>query len=159
MLYSNSLFAFREQFIFDTFCSVVPYQHLAKIRHLHIEVMCREYWAQTNGRGCPLHPPPDFQEETEWIQFWNSVGRIPDLKTLEVNVTLPPAFWIGARVKREDLPAATRDSDMDYGLLGPLRAMKKLDRFEVDLPQECQVRVREDDPFHLQFHNPLECYR
>jgi hypothetical protein len=153
MLYSDNFFAFREQLDFDLFCSIVPPRHLAKVRNLHIEVMCREYLSGGGTR------PPElaFQEEAEWVQFWGSVGQLQGLKTLEVKIFHAPAFWIGASIRKNRLPAALGDSiDLDHCLLGPLRAMMKLDRFQVILPQECQVRLREDDPFQIQCLNIYE---
>ena len=105
-------------------------------------------------------PNRDFQHETDWIQLWHFVSQLQGLTTLEVNVTYPPTFWLDARDRQWKLPAASRESNMDYGLLGPLRAMKKLDRFDLNLPDDCEkVRLKEDDPFQIKFHDIRDYFR
>ena len=100
------------------------------------------------------HPQPDFQEASEWTQFWESVGLLKGLTTLEVIVTEAPAFWIyglGRKRQSERIGGTSTLLNEDFGLLDPLRALRQLDRFEVTLPQRCQVPPRENEPFQLTY--------
>jgi hypothetical protein len=146
------MFAFRGPSSFDLFCSIVPPHHLASIRKLHIEVMYRETFICSASRA---RPQPDFQKVTEWTRFWESVGQLTGLTTLEVNVADAPAFWIYARADHKKQSKRTGGTNAmlteDFGLLDLLRTMRQLDRVEVTLPQMCQVIPREDEPFQLTY--------
>jgi hypothetical protein len=163
MLYSSNLFAFTGLSALSSFRSNVPPQHLAKIRHLHIEVMC-DYYGNViyphYTRGLwrtprtPGPPQPDFQQEIEWIEFWESIGRLQGVKTLEVHIASPPAFWIGYRNSNKRRPTdASGTIDLGDALLGPLRAMKKLERFEVILTDIHPLEVKDDEPFQVRLQD------
>lgn len=150
------MFAFRGPSVFSLFCSIVPPHLLASIRKLHIEVMYQESFPRMAHLGTSQ---PDFENETEWTEFWESVGQFKGLTTLEVYVTDGPAFWYHARTRHNVRLGLTADTSAtlteDFGLLEPLRTMRHLARFEVTLSQWCQVRPREDDPFQLKIREGM----
>jgi hypothetical protein len=143
VLYSANLFAFCNPSTFELFCSIVPSQRLVNIRKLNFELIGGIHM----GYYIPslTRPAPDpFQKKTEWIQFWNLVGQLKGLKSLEVKVVTPPPFW--------RLSATTGDIiETQDDLLDPLRAIKTPDRFDIILPEECRQNMKADDTFHLRF--------
>ena len=150
VLYSANLFAFGNPSTFELFCSIVPSQRLANIRKLNIELMGGMSLSYIPSLTRPA--PDPFQEKTEWIQFWNLVGQLKGLKSLEVMVSVPPPFWRFSHGPNS-LPTATTGDTIETqdDLLDPLRAIKTPDRFDIILPEECRQNMKADDTFHLRF--------
>lgn len=100
-------------------------------------------------------PQPDFQKVTEWTRFWESIGQLKGLTTLEVYVVDAPAFWYygwaGYKERSERTGGTSTMLTEDFGLLDPLRTMRQLDRFEVTLPERCRATPRDDEPFQLTY--------
>ena len=148
VLYNTNLFAFRHPSTFELFCSIVPSQRLANIRKLHIELMYGE--CMMCIASVSTYAPEPFQEKTEWIQFWNLVGQLKGLKSLEVKVVGPPPFW---RYKHDPKYLSTttigNTIETQDDLLDPLRAIRTPDRFDIILPEECQQNMKADDKFRL----------
>lgn len=97
-------------------------------------------------------PRPDFfSKEDYWIKFWESVGNLEGLRVLEVKLVEVPQFCFHRFRKWSDrtwhtLSAASeRDEKYRDVLLDPLRKIKGLDEFVVELPQF--HGVRDGDPF------------
>jgi hypothetical protein len=150
VLYSANLFSFCNPSTFELFCSIVPGQRLANIRKLNIELMGEMRMSRMPSvNPCP---PDPFLEKTEWIQFWNLVGQLKGLKSLEVKLPVPPPFWRLSHGPKS-LPTATTGDTIETqdDLLDPLRAIKTPDRFNIILPEQCRQNMKADDTFHLRF--------
>jgi hypothetical protein len=150
VLYSANLFAFCNPSTFELFCSIIPSQRLANIRKLHIELMGGMGVMRIALLATPA--PGPFREKTEWIRFWNLVGQLKGLKSLEVKVIAPPPFWRFSHGPKS-LPTATTGDTIKTqdDLLDPLRTIRMPDRFDIILPEECRQNMKADDRFHLRF--------
>jgi hypothetical protein len=102
------------------------------------------------GRNGP--PRPDyFSKEDYWIEFWESVGNLEGLRVLEVKLVAMPQFCyhrfrlLSDRTWHTISAASERDEKFRDVLLDPLRKIKGLDEFVVQLPRF--HGVRDGDPF------------
>ena len=92
-----------------------------------------------------------FHSEGNWSKFWESIEGMENLKTLRVVLADTPKFFIWSSDSIQDRTWQRRSSHCDDKapyrdiLLDPLRRIRGLDEFVVELRRLRHVRV--DDPF------------
>ena len=169
IVYTTNQFCFNETTTWDSFTSIVPSYYKDSIRDLHVQLMCRYPYRSSPvcsiNRGFRRQPKKAksrkansfvpqpigaaLQKEETWVALWQSIGSMRGLKMLDVKLVDMPWFW---KYKSKVLSDHTYQLRPDEGdelemdiLLDPLREIRGLEEFVVELPQFYPVRA--GDPF------------